>query len=188
MKLEILEIGHPALREVAGEVSLEELATPEIQSFIDNLIETKRYRQGAGLAATQVAILKRIFVIEVDDKNPRYPYKPHIPLTVVINPTIESLSGDCFENYEGCLSVPNLRGVVSRSLEIRVKGLNRHGKPLDIIIRGISAGSFQHEIDHLDGILFPDRVQDTKTFCTWGEFKKRYEEKFVADISGIVEK
>src|SRR5690242_14527817 len=121
--LKIAQLGNPILRERAREVTREELSSPEIQSFIDDLIETMRDANGAGIAATQVHRPIRIFVVEVKD-NPRYPYKPNIPLTIMVNPVIEPLTTETFENYEGCLSVPNLRGVVDRYAEVRVTGFD----------------------------------------------------------------
>lgn len=185
MAFEIIEIGHPVLREVATELSLSQLARPEVQHFIDELVATKRDANGAGIAANQVANTWRIFVVEVGS-NPRYPYKPEYPLTVMVNPTITFQSEKRFDNYEGCLSIPNLRGVVPRCPEVLVQGLDRNGNAVKFEVKGIAAGTFQHELDHLDGILFPDRVEDTKTFCTWNEFTARYEADFKQKVKQIV--
>ena len=100
----------------------------------------------------------RVCVIEVK-KNPRYPYKPDIPLTVLINPKITFLTKKRISVYEGCLSVPNLRGQVERCPEIKVEGLDRNGESVNFISKGISAGTFQHELDHLDGLLFTDHLK-----------------------------
>ncbi|MBX2886702.1 MAG: peptide deformylase [Granulosicoccus sp.] len=185
MPLEIIEIGHPVLREVATEVAPSDLRSAPVQQFIDDLVETKRDANGAGIAANQVANTWRIFVVEIEN-NPRYPYKPEYPLTVLINPRITFQSDARFNNYEGCLSIPNLRGVVERCPEIRVEGLDREGNEVDFEVKGITAGTFQHELDHLDGILFPDRVTDPKTFCTWNEFKTRYEDGFKKNVEAVV--
>jgi peptide deformylase len=126
--LKIAQIGHPVLRERAREVSREELLDPEMQQFIDDLVETMRDASGAGLAAIQVHRAVRIVAIEVKD-NPRYPYKPNIPLTVVVNPVLTPLSEERFDNYEGCLSVPNLRGLVERYAEVKITGMERDGRP-----------------------------------------------------------
>jgi len=167
-------------------VTADELADPATQSFIDDLIDTMRDALGAGLAAPQVFDGRRICVIEVGD-NPRYPYKPKIPLTVLVNPRLEPL-GDHppFASFEGCLSVPNLRGRVLRHPEIRVRALDRRGRPLDFVARGISAGTYQHEVDHLDGVLFVDRVTDPATLCTWEMFERYHREKFVGEVEAIV--
>ena len=184
MILDILEIGHPVLREVAREVGTEELATGQIQSLIDSMIETKRDAQGAGIAAPQIGESLRIFVVEVQD-NKRYPYKPEIPLFVLINPQVSMLTEERFENYEGCLSIPNLRGIVQRCPRVKVSGLDRAGKKLELEVRGVSAGTFQHEDDHLNGVLFPDRVQDTHSFCTWAEFEQRQQEQFAENVRSL---
>lgn len=187
MTLQIIDIGHPVLREVATPVTADELAGSEMQTFIDALIETKRTANGAGIAANQVARAQRVFVVEVSN-NPRYPYKPEYPLTVLINPEIEFLTEERFENYEGCLSIPNLRGAVMRCPEIRVKALDRDGQRTEFEVSGITAGTFQHELDHLDGILFPDRVEDTRTLCTWDEFKEHFEPAFRKTVEAVVAK
>lgn len=185
--LKVAQIGHPVLREPAREVGAEELRSAEVQGFIDDLIETMRDANGAGLAATQVHRPLRIFVVEVQD-NPRYPYKPNIPLTVVVNPVIEPLTDETFDNFEGCLSVPNLRGVVPRHAVIRLRGVDREGNPIDRRIAGLSAGTFQHEADHLDGKLFIDGVVDKTTLCTWTEFDRFYKQAFVERITKFIER
>jgi peptide deformylase len=183
--LEILQIGHPFLRVPAREVSRDELRTAATQGFIDDLIETMRAANGAGLAATQVHRDLRICAIEVGD-NPRYPYKPKVPLTVLVNPVLEPMSGSTFDNYEGCLSVPNLRGLVPRHAELRVRALDREGRAIDTVIRGITAGTYQHECDHLDGRLFVDRVTDTTSLTTWEQFERHHRDAFVARVHEIV--
>lgn len=183
---DIVTIGHPILRQPTREVSVEELGTDEVQSFIDDLIETMRAANGAGLAANQVASPLRIAAIEVGN-NPRYPYKPKIPLTVVVNPVIEPVDDEEFVNNEGCLSVPNLRGDVRRFVSIRVRYLDRHGVAHDEIKRGLTAGTFQHECDHLDGKLFVDKVFDPSTFATWESFNLYQRDAFVERITKFVE-
>ena len=153
----IATVGHPVLRERAREVSPDELASPEVQRLIDDMIDTMHDANGAGLAANQVHETVRIAVIEVNH-NPRYPYKPPIPLTVVVNPVVEPLDDEMVDINEGCLSVPDLRGTVSRHVNVRVRYLDRTGEQHDEIKRGLTAGTFQHELDHLDGTLFLDRV------------------------------
>ena len=169
----IAQIGHPVLRQVARELSLAELAHASTQSFIDDLVETMRDANGAGLAAIQVYEPIRIIAVEVKD-NPRYPYKPNIPLTVLVNPKLEVLGEERFENYEGCLSVPNLRGLVRRAARVRVRGWTRDGQDFDRVAEGFTAGTFQHEVDHLDGTLFVDRVEDPRSFTTWTEFERHH--------------
>lgn len=185
--LKIAQLGHPVLRQRAREITPEELASPATQQFIDDLVETMRDASGAGLAAIQVHNAVRIVAVEVKD-NPRYPYKPNIPLTILVNPVLEPLGEERFENYEGCLSVPNLRGIVERWAEVHVTGLNRDGTPFDRVIRGLTAGTFQHECDHLDGKLFVDRVKDPTTLTTWAEFDRYHRQAFVDRIVPFVKR
>jgi peptide deformylase len=185
--LKIAQIGHPVLRQRSREVERDELLAPETQRFIDDLVETMRDANGAGLAAPQVHVPLRIVAIEVKD-NPRYPYKPNIPLTILVNPVLQPLTEERFENYEGCLSVPNLRGVVRRFAEIRVTGWDRHGQPFERVARGLTAGTFQHETDHLDGLIFVDRVEDPRTLCTWAEFDRFHKQAFVERIVPFVQR
>jgi peptide deformylase len=117
---QVVAIGDPVLRERARELDSEEIASPEIQRLIDDLIETKRATHGAGIAANQVGETVQVAIVEVEEGNPRYPHKPPVPLTVMINPTIEPLGEELIEINEGCLSVPDLRGSLQRHLAIRV--------------------------------------------------------------------
>lgn len=184
---DIVTVGHPVLRERAREVTPDELASPEIQRFIDDLIDTMRAANGAGLAANQVGEPIRIAAIEVND-NPRYPYKPRIPLTVVVNPVLEPVDDEFVEINEGCLSVPNLRGNVLRHVTVRLRYLDRAGAAHDEIKRGLTAGTFQHELDHLDGVLFLDRVADPTTFTTWEQFERFHRAAFVERITEFVQR
>jgi peptide deformylase len=183
----IATVGHPILRERTRELSVDELASPQMQALIDDMIDTMRDANGAGIAANQVHEPVRITVIEVN-KNPRYPYKPQIPLTVVVNPVIEVLDDEVVEINEGCLSVPNLRGNVFRNVNIRVTYLDRDGVEHDEIKRGLTAGTFQHECDHLDGLLFLDRVADTTTLTTWEQFERFHRDAFIERITKFVER
>jgi peptide deformylase len=183
--LQIAQIGTPILRQRARDVALEELRSAEFQQFLDDLVATMRDANGAGLAAPQVHRSVRVCALEVDH-NPRYPYKPNIPLTILVNPVLTPLSEAKFDNYEGCLSVPDLRGVVARHAELRVQAWDRHGVPIDDEVRGITAGTFQHEVDHLDGTLFIDRVNDPATLCTWKAFTRHHEENFRTRVQEIV--
>ena len=159
------------LRHRAEEVDPADLATAELQELIADLIDTMRHANGAGIAANQIGVARRVAVIEVNN-NPRYPYKPTIPLTVVVNPVIEPIDDELVEINEGCLSVPNLRGSVDRHVNVRVRSLDEHGNARDEIKRGLTAGTYQHECDHLDGRLFLDRVSDPTTFTTWEQFER----------------
>jgi peptide deformylase len=185
---EIVEIGNPVLRERAREVTPEELRTDAVQSLIDDMIGTMRAANGAGLAANQVAETLRVAVVEVRPGNPRYPYKPPIPLTVIVNPVIEPLDDDVEQINEGCLSVPDLRGEVPRHVNIRLRYVDREGVEHEEVRRGLTAGTFQHELDHLDGILFVDRVEDPRTLTTWDEFERFHRDAFLERARRLVER
>lgn len=181
----IAHLGHPELRIVASPVEPDRISSPEIQTLIDDLIDTMRAATGAGLAATQVLAHQRVAVIEVTH-NPRYPYKPPIPLTVLVNPEIVVVGSEQFENNEGCLSVPGLRGNVWRATEIVVRAFDREGRWFEREVKGLSAGTFQHELDHLDGRLFVDRVTDPTTLSTWEQFERFHKEAFVQRVEELV--
>jgi peptide deformylase len=182
----IVTLPNPVLRARAREVAPEQLASPEVQALIDDMIETMRGASGAGLAATQVGVLLRIAVIEVVGRNERYPYKPPIALTVIVNPVIQPLPGERFDINEGCLSVPDLRGVVAREVNVCVRYLDRHGKHHEDVRRGLTAGTFQHEVDHLDGVLFLDRVRDPATLMTWARYERDHRAAFEARARELV--
>lgn len=183
----IATIGHPILRQKARALTRDELLGADTQRFIDDLIETMRDANGAGIAAPQVYEPISVCVIEVKN-NPRYPYKPNVPLTVLVNPEVELLTDERFDNYEGCLSVPNLRGVVARATEVRVRAWDRHGEPIDRVVRGLTAGTYQHEVDHLHATLFVDRVTDPTTLTTWTDFERFHMAAFVERARALVER
>lgn len=183
--LAVATIGNPVLRERAREVTREELAGAATQQLIDDMIETMRHASGAGIAANQVGRPVRICVVEVSD-NPRYPYKPNWPLTILVNPSLERTTDETFSNFEGCLSVPGLRGEVARTTGVRVRAWDRAGRDVDFAVSGLTAGTFQHEVDHLDGKLFVDRVTDTRSLCTWADFDRFYRDEFVARARALV--
>jgi peptide deformylase len=184
---EIVTLGHPALRERARDVGAAELASPDVQQLIDDLIDTKRDAHAAGLAANQVGEALRVAVVEVEPGNPRYPYKPPIPLTVLVNPVIEEWSEETELVNEGCLSLPDVRAEVPRAMSVRVRYTDRDGAEHTAEARGLSAGTFQHEIDHLDGTLILDRV-DPATVTSWDEYERKHREEFEARARAIVEK
>ncbi len=183
----IATIGHPVLRQLARKVTLDELRSPAVQSFIDDLVDTMHDANGAGLAANQIHEPIRVCAIEVRN-NPRYPYKPNYPLTILVNPELTPTTTDTFANYEGCLSVPNLRGEVKRFCGVRVRAWDRDGKELDFEVKGLTAGTFQHEVDHLDGKVFLDRVEDTRTLATWTDFERYHLAGFVERAKALVAK
>ncbi|MBF0170103.1 MAG: peptide deformylase [Nitrospinae bacterium] len=169
--LKVAQMGHPVLRRVAEGVSPETLADPAIQRLIDDMIDTMRELDGAGLAAPQVHASKRIVVVEGGD-NPRYPEAPEFPLTVLVNPTLRMVSEETAEDFEGCLSVDGLVGLVRRPVAVVIDAFDRYGKPLTIEAEGFTARAFQHELDHLDGVLYVDRLVDTKKLFFRDEFRR----------------
>ncbi len=181
---DIAQVGHPVLRHPARSVGLKELAGPRVQQLIDDMIATMRAADGAGIAAPQVREPLRIAVIEVRD-NKRYPYKPNAPLTVVVNPVLEPLGDEMYLSNEGCLSVPSLRADLRRFVGVRVRALDRDGTPFVKEVRGLTAGTYQHEVDHLDGLLFLDRVEDSRSFTTWEEFERRQLAQFTRRIAPL---
>jgi peptide deformylase len=184
----ITTIGDPVLRERAREVPPEELGSPEVQRLIDDLIDTRRAAHGAGLAANQLGETRRVAVVEVEPGNPRYPYKPPVPLTVIVNPVLEPLDDELVGINEGCLSVPDLRGEVPRYVTVSVRYLDRDGREHEEVKRGLTAGTFQHEVDHLDGTLFVDRVRDPTTLATWEQFERHHRDAFLERAARLVER
>jgi peptide deformylase len=181
----IAQVGHPVLRQLARPLTREELAAPAMQRFIDDLVETMRDADGAGLAAIQVYEPIQICAVEVRN-SPRYPYKPPIPLTILVNPVLTPIGDEQFDNYEGCLSVPNLRGVVKRFVHLQVQAWDRHGNVIDERVAGLKAGTYQHEVDHLLGKIFLDRVTDPTTLTTWTEFERHHKAAFVEKVGALV--
>jgi peptide deformylase len=164
------------LRRVAENLSPDQLSSPLLQKLIDDMIETMREYNGVGLAANQIHEALQIAVLEVAD-NPRYPEKTTVPLSVLINPKIELLSEEMEEDWEGCLSVPDLRGSVPRYKEIRVRALDRGGAKLDFVASGFHARVIQHEWDHLNGKVYLDRMRDLSTLTHLQEFARFWAEK-----------
>lgn len=169
--LKVARLGHPVIRQVAQAVPVEAIGSAEIQRLIDDLIETMREHDGVGIAAPQVHVSKQIVVIEVD-RNPRYPEAPPIPLTVLINPEIVSHSMESVADWEGCLSVSDLRGQVRRWQVVEVKAYDRQGKQARFKATEFFARVIQHECDHLQGKVFLDRMQDFSTLTHLAEFAR----------------
>lgn len=174
--LSVARMGHPILRQKAEPVDPAEIRTKEFQGFIDDMVETMRDLDGVGLAAPQVYRSIRLAVVELASDNPRYPENGGAGklsgVQVFINPKITKLTRKKVENWEGCLSVPGLRGLVARPDKVRVKYLDREGKSHAKVVEGFLAIVLQHEFDHLDGVLYVDRLVDTKSFVFEEEFEK----------------
>jgi peptide deformylase len=157
----ILRLGHPVLRQVAAPVM--ELGTPALRELVHDLLDTMRANGGAGLAAIQIGVLQRVVVFELT-VSARYPEAEPVPLTVLVNPEIELLGDERDFGWEGCLSVPGMRGLVPRYRRLRYRGFDELGTPLDRTVEGFHARVVQHECDHLDGILYPQRIEDMTAF------------------------
>lgn len=157
----VLKMGDPLLFQVAEPVQA--FDTPELHDLIGDMFDTMAALNGAGLAAPQIGVSRRVVIFGVE-ANPRYPDAEPVPTTVLINPVIEILTQQTEDGWEGCLSVPGMRGLVSRYTRLRYMGFDQHGKPLTREARGFHARVVQHECDHLDGILYPMRLKDMRLF------------------------
>jgi peptide deformylase len=174
--LKVARLGHPVLRAGARPLTAKEVATPEVQRLIEDMVETMREYNGVGLAAVQVHEPLQIAVLEVAE-NPRYPAKPAVPLAVLINPLIEPLEQAAEADWEGCLSVPDMRGRVPRYTKLRVRALDHEGRELDFIASGFHARVIQHEFDHLNGKVYLDRMPDLSTLAHLQEYLRYWAEK-----------
>lgn len=159
---EILKMGDPRLLRVAQPVT--EFDTPQLHRLIADMFETMAAASGAGLAAPQIGVDLQLVIFGTDAPNPRYPDAPVVPRTVLLNPAITPLSDEEEEGWEGCLSVPGLRGVVPRWKSVRYTGFDPYGQPIDRTAEGFHARVVQHECDHLVGKLYPMRVRDFTRF------------------------
>ena len=158
----ILKMGDPRLLRHARPV--ERFDTPELHALVQDLLDTMAHANGAGLAAPQIGVDLQVVIFGSDQPNPRYPDAPVVPRTVLVNPVITPLSDEEEEGWEGCLSVPGLRGVVPRWRRIRYTGFDLQGRPIDRVAEGFHARVVQHECDHLWGTLYPMRVRDFSRF------------------------
>jgi peptide deformylase len=156
----VLRMGEPLLREVAQPVARFDRALLDLVADMD---DTMRAERGAGIAAPQIGVGARVVIFELKD-NPRYPHIKPVPYTVLVNPLLTPLTEEQDEGWEGCLSVPGMRGLVPRFTRLRYQGFDAQGLPLDRTVEGFHARVVQHEVDHLDGILFPQRVRDLRNF------------------------
>lgn len=160
---EILKMGDPRLLRSAKPVPPEDFGSPALKALIADMFETMAAANGAGLAAPQIGVDLRLVIFGYA-RNVRYPDAPPVPPTVLINPVIEPLSEQMEEGWEGCLSVPGLRGVVERHARLRYRGFDADGAPIEREAEGFHARVVQHECDHLDGVLYPMRVKDFTRF------------------------
>lgn len=164
--LKVLKIGNPLLRKRSFEVKEDEIRTKEFKKLIRDMFDTMHHENGIGLAAPQVGVLKRVVIVGSEEENPRYPDAPLIREQILINPVIQTLeepkAGQGY--WEGCLSVPGMRGYVERSQKIKLQYFDEKWQFHELVVEGFPAVVYQHECDHLDGILYVDRLKDTKLF------------------------
>lgn len=157
----ILRMGDPRLLQVSAPVL--EFGTRELLALIADMEDTMRAASGAGLAAPQIGVPARV-VIFGSERNPRYPQAEVVPYTVLVNPVLRPRWGRLEEDWEGCLSVPGMRGLVPRHRRLRYRGFDPQGRPIDRDVSGFHARVVQHEVDHLDGVLYPTRIRDLRKF------------------------
>ncbi|MDZ7663113.1 peptide deformylase [Thiohalophilus sp.] len=158
---EVLKMGHPLLQQVAEPVG--EFNSPKLDALITDMLDTMHALDGAGLAAPQIGVSQRVVIFEVA-ANPRYPDVESVPRTILINPEITPLDDSREAGWEGCLSVPGLRGLVPRYTQVRYSGFDPGGTPIEREVGGFHARVVQHEVDHLNGILYPQRMDDMQYF------------------------
>lgn len=155
----VLKMGDPLLYRKAEPVT--EFNTPALDRLIEDMFDTMAAYHGAGLAAPQIGVSARVAIFGVQS-NPRYPQAEDVPTTILINPVLHPIGFEMEEGWEGCLSVPGLRGLVSRHRQLRYTGYDQHGNPIDRTVSGFHARVVQHECDHLDGVLYPMRLKDLR--------------------------
>jgi peptide deformylase len=165
--LKVARMGHPVLREQAQPISRSDLGAPLLQKLIDDMVDTMHEYHGVGLAAPQVHEGLRLFVALLDEEP-----GPRSEAMAVVNPEVTPIGSARDEDWEGCLSIPDIRGMVSRFTDIRVAGLDRHGQPLELRLKGFAARVAQHETDHLDGILFFDRMTSMQSLTYLDEYSR----------------
>ena len=166
----IARMGNPVLAQKAKAVPEKDFATSYLKALVQDMVETMRDADGVGLAAPQIHESTRIIIAESQSENPRYSGRGEVPLCVLINPEITHFSAKTEEDWEGCLSIPDLRGLVTRSRDIRVKGRDVEGEEIEVTAKGFFARIIQHEVDHLNGVLFLEQMKNLKSLC----FTKEY--------------
>jgi peptide deformylase len=157
----VLRMGNPLLLQRAEEIA--QFDTPELHALIQDMQDTMAHMNGAGIAAPQIGVSQRVVIFGVGH-NPRYPDAEQVPYTVLVNPVLRPIGDLKEEGWEGCLSVPGMRGIVSRYSRLHYSGFDQYGNPIDRLVSGFHARVVQHECDHLDGILYPMRIDDLRKF------------------------
>jgi peptide deformylase len=170
--LKVARLGHPVLRRRARRVNPAEIATPGFQQLIDDMFETMHEYDGVGLAAPQVHEGVRLMLVGIDEGDERHADDEPVPVVALINPEIKPVGREVVEDWEGCLSLPRLRGRVPRANEVKLSALDREGRKVDLHLHGYPARVVQHEADHLDGCLFIDRMKSLETLTFLDEYAK----------------
>ena len=174
---EVATIGNPVLRQVATEIPPDLIASEELENLIADMIATMRKEGGIGIAAPQIGVSVRAAVIEVERDSTRYPDSPVFDLEVLLNPRVTIVDENEQSYWEGCLSIPDLRGLVTRPRAVRVDYTDCEGRAKSIEVANFLATVFQHELDHLDGVLFIDRVRDTTKLATIEDYRRYWLEE-----------
>jgi peptide deformylase len=177
--LKVARLGHPVLRRVAEPVLAADIARPEMQRFIDDMVDTMHEYDGVGLAAPQVHISRQVAVLEVES-HPRYPDMVPIPLMVIVNPVLTAVGEETQSDWEGCLSIPDFRGITPRYSTVRLEAYGRRGERIELIAKDFFARVLQHETDHLIGRVYADRMSDLTTLShlhEWMRFWTRREQE-----------
>jgi len=183
--LKVARMGHPVLRARAKPLEPADIKSPAVQQLIDDMFETMQEYQGVGLAAPQVHASVRLFVAgfapRANDDDDEDDEEDRVPLMALINPEISVVGDDTADDWEGCLSIPDIRGRVTRAREIKVKAYDRRGRRIEITARNFTARVIQHETDHLDGVLFFDRMASFETLTFLDEFSKYWSRRNVPE-------
>jgi peptide deformylase len=171
MIFKVARLGFPSVRSEAQPVPADRIRSAVFQTLIDNMIDTMHEYAGVGLAAPQVHLPIQLAVLEVE-RHPRYPEMPPVPLTVLVNPVVTILDESTVDDWEGCLSIPDLRGLVPRYRRVRVTALGREAEALDFVAEDFHARVIQHETDHLKGQVYLDRMRDMRTLAFLQEWQR----------------
>jgi peptide deformylase len=171
MILKVARLGHPVLRALAQPVDPAVIKTVDFQQLLDDMVETMHEYAGVGLAAPQIHLPLQVAVLQVEN-HPRYPEMPPVPLSCLINPRVEILDSTLIEDWEGCLSIPEMRGIAPRYKQLRVRALGRNGEELDFVASDFHARVIQHETDHLKGDVYLDRMASMKSLSHLAEWQR----------------
>ena len=174
-ELEVIKIGNPKLRMNCALVDVADIQTEDFQAFLNSMRETMHLENGVGIAAPQVGVLQRFFIMEMQG-SARYPDKKSFSLLVAINPEIEVVGDELQDSWEGCLSIPNMRGKLKRHKHIKLSALDQNGNAYTLELTDFPAIVAQHELDHLNGVMFVDRMESMETLSCYDEYQEYWQE------------